>query len=372
MKRTPLLLLLITFLCLCVYIASAQKSSPKKINIAVLDFEAREGVGRGEAASLSDIFSAQLAQTGQYTIVDRNRIKAILNEQGFQQSEACSSVECVVEVGKILNVQKIFAGVVGKIGRLYTVNVQLINVTTAQIELTKARQHEGEIEDLATIIIPEIAAEMTKALTGQDVYADGTVSSSSGFKRHEIELGYGNGSASKWNVFKKSLPEVKLQPQNVISIAYHYHFGPYFGLGLRLTTFRQNIEHFPILSATAVVAKQQTLIINCSALCVEGKLNFIRGTIEPYGALSLGYAFGNIGKSDTDQGLSQLNFTGLALGFGFGVKINITNHFGATIDWRTLGSSMGYKEKVPVLYLFNGDNFDGAYSSVFLILFYQF
>lgn len=165
MKKTILLLLVITFQCVYVFIASAQKSTSKKINIAVLDFDAREGIGRGEAASLSDIFSAQLAQTGQYTIVDRNRIKAILTEQGFQQSEACSSVECVVEVGKILNVQKIFAGVIGKVGRLYTVNVQLINIATAQIELTKGRRHEGEIEDLAKTVIPEIAADMTKSLT---------------------------------------------------------------------------------------------------------------------------------------------------------------------------------------------------------------
>jgi TolB-like protein len=373
MKKTTLLLLIITFLCVCGYIANAQKSSPKKINIAVLDFEAREGVGRGEAASLSDIFSAQLTQTGQYIIVDRNRIKAILTEQGFQQSEACSSVECVVEVGKILNVQKIFAGVIGKIGRLYTVNVQLINITTAQIELTKGRRHEGEIEDLAKTVIPEIAAEMTKALTGKDVDMDETVSSSSGFKRHEIELGLGGGSASKWNVFKKPLPEVKLQPQTVINIAYHYHFGPYFGLGLRWTRFRQTVENFPILSTTGVAAtRQQKLIINNSALCLEGKLNIIRGTIEPYGALSLGYAFGNIGKSDADQGLLQLNFSGFALGFGVGAKINITNNFGTTIDLRALASSMGYDEKVPALYLFNGDRFDGGYTSVFLVLFYQF
>jgi TolB-like protein len=372
MNKTTLLLLIISFLCIYVYLASAQKSSPKKINVAVLDFEAREGVGRGEAASLSDIFSAQLAQTGQYTIVDRNRIKAILNEQGFQQSEACSSVECVVEVGKILNVQKIFAGVIGKIGRLYTVNVQLINVTTAQIELNKGRRHEGEIEDLATTIIPEIAAEMTRALTGRDVEIDESMSSSFNYRKHEIELGFGSGPASKWNVFKNSLPEVKLQPKNVISIAYRYHFGPYFGLGLRLTSFHQNVEHFPILSATAIVSKQQTLIINCNALCLEGRLNFVRGTVEPYGSLSLGYAFGNIGKSETDQGLSQLNFDGLVLGFGFGAKINITNYLGATIDLRALGSMMGYKEKVPVLYLFNGEKFDGAYNSAFLILFYQF
>jgi len=370
MKKTTLLLLFITSLCVFFYITSAQKTSPKKINIAVLDFEAREGVGRGEAASLSDIFSAQLAQTGQYTIVDRNRIKAVLNEQGFQQSEACSSVECMVEVGKILNVNKIFAGVIGKIGRLYTVNVQLINVTTAQIELTKGRRHEGEIEDLAKTVIPGIAAEMTKSLTGKDIELDETVGLFP-YKKHEIEIGYGNGSTSKWNVFKRPLPEVKLEPKNVVSIAYHYHFGPYFGLGLRLTAFRQTVDIPPIPSATGIIAaRSQKLVISNSALCLEGKLNVIRGIIEPYGALSLGYAFGGT-KSDFAQDLLQRDFTGIAVGFGVGAKINILDNFGASIDIRTLASSMNYNEKVNILY-FNGDKFDGGYSSAFLILFYQF
>lgn len=200
---------------------------------------------------------------------------------------------------------------------------------------------------------------------------DETIGSSSIYKRHEIELGYGSGSASKWNIFKKTLLEVRLQPKGVINIAYHYHTGPYFGLGLRFTAFRQTVENFPIISTTGVAAnRQQKLIINNSVLCLEGKLNIIRGIIEPYGALSLGYDFGNI-KLDFDQGLLQRDFSGLALGFGVGVKINITNNFGTTIDFRALGSSMSYTEKVNTLY-FNGDKFDGAYTSTFLILFYQF
>jgi len=216
---------------------------------------------------------------------------------------------------------------------------------------------------------------MTKALTGEVVDVKETISSFSDYKRHEIELGIGSGPVSKWNVFKKPLPEVKLQPKSVLSIAYRYHFNPYFGLGLRWTSFRQEVEKFPILSNTAVTAaatRQQTLTINCNALSMEGRLNFIRGIIEPFGSLSLAYASGNIGKSGVDQGLSQLNFNGLTLGIGFGVKINITKHFGTIIDWRAMGGSMNYKENIPVLYLFNGDKFDASYSAAFLILFYQF
>jgi TolB-like protein len=149
-----------------------KKPAPaKKLNIAVLDFDARGGITKEEAASLSDIFQAQLVQMNEFIVVDRNRIKAVLQEQGFQQSEACSQVECVVDVGRILKVEKMFAGTIGKVGKIFNVNIQLIDIATAQIVTTKSRQYGGPLEDLATDIIPEISQEMARDLSGKDVRA---------------------------------------------------------------------------------------------------------------------------------------------------------------------------------------------------------
>lgn len=148
-----------------------QQQPPKKLNVAVLDFDARAGITPAEAATLSDAFSAQLVETGEFTVVDRNRIKAVLQEQGFQQSEACSQVECVVEAGRILNVQQMFAGTIGKIGRTFNVTIQVIDVQTAQIKLSKSRQHSGAVEELLSDVIPELASEMASELTGKRVRA---------------------------------------------------------------------------------------------------------------------------------------------------------------------------------------------------------
>jgi TolB-like protein len=141
----------------------------QKLNVAVLDFDARAGISAAEAATLSDAFSAQLVETGEFTVVDRNRIKAVLQEQGFQQTEACSQVECVVEAGRILNVQRMFAGSIGKIGRTFNVTVQIIDVTTAQIAMSKSRQHSGAVEELLSEVIPSIASEMASELTGKKI-----------------------------------------------------------------------------------------------------------------------------------------------------------------------------------------------------------
>jgi TolB-like protein len=145
------------------------KLQAKKLNLAVLEFEPRGGVSKEDAASLSDAFQGQIIETNEFIVVDRNRIKAILQEQGFQQSEACSQVECIVEVGKILKVEKMIAGTIGKVGKIYTINIQVIDIGTAQIEQNKSRQHDGAIEYLLTDVIPELAGEMAKGLTGKDV-----------------------------------------------------------------------------------------------------------------------------------------------------------------------------------------------------------
>ena len=162
-------LLLVPFLFLTLFGQQQQQQAKPKLNIAVLDFDARSGIKPEEAASLSDIFQGELVQAGLFTVVDRNRIKAILNEQGFQQSEACSQVECIVQVGNILKVERMFAGTIGKVGQRFTINIQMIDVRTAQIVSSVPRQHEGDIEDLASEIIPEIASEMIKLLTIQKV-----------------------------------------------------------------------------------------------------------------------------------------------------------------------------------------------------------
>ncbi|MCX6122022.1 MAG: hypothetical protein NTX44_10460 [Ignavibacteriales bacterium] len=163
-------------------IGQQKKAAPQKLNIAVMDFDAREGLSRGEAASLSDLFSSQMVETGEFTVIDRNRIKTILQEQGFQQSEACSQVECIVEAGKILKVQKMFAGTIGKIGKIFSVNIQMLDIATSQIEINKSQQYSGDIEGLAEEVIPEIAQQMAEEVSGKQI----------------VKAGVGKTSSSKW------------------------------------------------------------------------------------------------------------------------------------------------------------------------------
>ena len=119
----------------------------KKPAVAVLTIESKGGVSKNEAATLSDRLSSMLVNTNAFIVLERGKMSEILSEQGFQQT-GCTSTECAVEVGKLLNVQKMVSGSIGKIGQTYTIDLSLIDVKTAQIEQSFIRDYKGEIDGL--------------------------------------------------------------------------------------------------------------------------------------------------------------------------------------------------------------------------------
>jgi len=140
-----------------------------KINVAVLDLEGR-GVSTLEAATLTDRLRSELVTVGSFQVVERGQMEMLLQEQGFQQT-GCTSAECAVEVGKLLGVEKMISGSIGKIGALYTVDVRMFDVTTGGIERVSKREHRGDVEGLIDLLVvvsqdlagieeePEVAVE---------------------------------------------------------------------------------------------------------------------------------------------------------------------------------------------------------------------
>ncbi len=149
------IILLILFSSTLLY----SKKDPKT-TIAVIDLETRGATTKTEAITLTDRLRSILVRTKVYNVVDRGKMQAILNEVGFQQT-GCTSAECAIEVGRILNVQQMVAGSIGKIGTLYTIDIILIDIASSQILKSYTDDHRGEIEGLI-----EIMANIANQLAG--------------------------------------------------------------------------------------------------------------------------------------------------------------------------------------------------------------
>ena len=130
-----------------------------KINIAVLDLEPK-GITTTEAEILSDRLRTEIVLTDQYQVVERDKMFEILTEQDFQKS-GCTTVECAVEVGQLLNVTHIVAGNVAKIDNLFTINIRLIDVETGKVLKTAVEDCDCRLKEVLTTSIKNITEQLT-------------------------------------------------------------------------------------------------------------------------------------------------------------------------------------------------------------------
>ncbi|MDI6739768.1 MAG: CsgG/HfaB family protein [Candidatus Edwardsbacteria bacterium] len=156
MKIIALLLAIITALSpLVPNIAWAQKAA-KRTSVAILDLEPK-GVPESEVSALSDQLRTELFQTDAFDVMERGKMQEILKEQGFQQTGACNTDACAVEVGQLIGVEKMIAGSLGKVGRTYSINLRMIDVKTGRMERSVTRDYAGEIDKLLTVEMKQVA-----------------------------------------------------------------------------------------------------------------------------------------------------------------------------------------------------------------------
>jgi len=163
MKKIVILLTLIT----CSYVFA--QNNQEATRIAVLDFDTSGGLSEMEAATLANRLRSMLVKTNVFVVLERAVMDDILQEQGFQQT-GCTTTECAVEVGKMLNVQKMVSGTTGKLGRTWTMDISLIDIKTSQIEKSFFRDYKGEIDGLLNVM--ESVAEQIADITGQKATAE--------------------------------------------------------------------------------------------------------------------------------------------------------------------------------------------------------
>jgi TolB-like protein len=130
-----------------------------KLRIAILDFTNTGGLSKQETVTLGNRLRSMLVKTNAFVVLERGQMDDILGEQGFQQT-GCTTTECAVEMGRLLNVQKMISGTIGKLGKTYTIDLSLIDVQTGEIEKSFFRDFKGEIDgllDLMQLIANQIA-----------------------------------------------------------------------------------------------------------------------------------------------------------------------------------------------------------------------
>lgn len=114
------------------YIFAQQGSKP---TIAVIDFEG-QNVSSMDALVITDFLRTALVNSKHYKVVDRKNMEILLSEQGLQMT-GCTTEECAVKIGKLLNVQKMVIGSMSKLADKYYITANIVDVETGQIIVSK-------------------------------------------------------------------------------------------------------------------------------------------------------------------------------------------------------------------------------------------
>jgi len=155
---------------ICLLIASTALAAPK-VKIAFMGIEP-SGVSESVASGVSVSFLNALINTHRFEVVERERLEALMEEQGLALS-GCTTTECFVKVGQLAGAQKVIVGQVAQVGGSYVVSVRVVDVYSGRVEQSLAEK-SGNLEGLLTV-----ADSLAVQLSGT-ISVEGTVVSVSG------------------------------------------------------------------------------------------------------------------------------------------------------------------------------------------------
>lgn len=150
--RTIDLVIFATFLTLTVSLHAQDAKTGKQKTVAVLDFTSSGGIPLDEMKSLTNRFRGILVQTSTFNVIERDQMAQLLKEQDFTLTDMCNTNECAVQVGQMLGAEQMISGSVGKVGKVFTIDLKLIDVSTGKILQTQSKNYRGDSEGLLVIM----------------------------------------------------------------------------------------------------------------------------------------------------------------------------------------------------------------------------
>ncbi len=166
----------------------------------MLDLNSK-GVSRNITNVVADIIRSEFVNIGNFTVVERSQMKAIMEEQGLQMT-GCTDSSCAVQFGKLLSARRIVVGKVSKAGRKkIIITARYVDVEKGQ-SLFSARVMAKGIDDIS-----DAAKKLADKLAERIVTGDKEViipKTAGGFYTRSIVPGWGQfyaGESIKGVVF---------------------------------------------------------------------------------------------------------------------------------------------------------------------------
>jgi hypothetical protein len=139
-----------------VFSLNAGDTLPKSFGFTTLK---PSGIDSYEATILSQLLRKEVEKTGIYSTLEFSDITIRLTEQNIPNT--CFDVCCAVAAGQILGVDFFGFGTIGKVGKAYTLSMQVVEVRSGRIIQDSSEFFKGKKADFEQKVIPLFAKRIS-------------------------------------------------------------------------------------------------------------------------------------------------------------------------------------------------------------------
>ena len=192
--------------------------------VVVAPFDTK-GVAQDEADVITELFTAEYANTGSSRVVDRNSFDKIKTQLSFQSSD-WSNADKVAQLGKALNANHVVVGQLLKFREQIITTIKIIDVNTTTI----LASYTEKVKDIERLLdkLPEICTELSGKVAGVPIkkYKIGDIGEGGGIvfyvspegfnvydgkgeimRCHYLEMSKENLGESYWGTFTSNLQD---------------------------------------------------------------------------------------------------------------------------------------------------------------------
>lgn len=141
-------------LCLAILGSASALAGPKPTVALAPTTSARDSAEIDVGSRLE----TELIATDSFRVLESRNIKDILTEQGFQQSGACDTTDCAVQIGQLLSVERIVQARLRRTEGHWEFSARLLDVGTGQILVSHILEIHGNPETVLQGGCREMAA----------------------------------------------------------------------------------------------------------------------------------------------------------------------------------------------------------------------
>ena len=118
------------------------------------------GLDENQVLEVTEALREELVNSGEVRVMERAYFERLVTEKSLSAFPGCDQVDCAVEWGRQLSMDKMVVGSVEKQNQSYSISAQLIDVDQKRVLGTSHGEGRGAFEEVVFALVPNLVLEL--------------------------------------------------------------------------------------------------------------------------------------------------------------------------------------------------------------------